>query len=70
MSQLNAGRYQDAITTLTKAIDIGVGTDNIYYHRGLSFIGAGDNTKAIADIKKALEINPNNADARKRLLEL
>ena len=69
MSQLNSTKYQEAIVTLTKAIEIGAATDNTYYHRGLSFYGTGDKAKAAADFSKALEINPNNEDVKKHLLE-
>jgi Tfp pilus assembly protein PilF len=70
MSQLNSGKYQDAITTLTKAIEIGAGTDNTYYHRGLSYFGTGDKANATADFKKALDINPQNQQVRAKMGEL
>ncbi len=70
MSQLNSGKYQDAITTLTKAIEIGAGTDNTYYHRGLSYFGTGDKANATADFNKALDINPQNQQVRAKMGEL
>lgn len=67
MSYLNAANYKEALAALTKAIDGGVVTDNVYYHRGLAHLGVGDRAKATTDFKKALEINPSNQDVKSKM---
>ncbi len=62
LSLLNAGKYQDAIQTITQAIEKGVETEFVYYYRGLAYYGMGDTPNAVADFNKALSINPNNQE--------
>ena len=41
-----------------------------YYQRGKAYQGAGDTTRAAADYRRALELDPKNATARERLAAL
>lgn len=75
-----------AITNFSKAIELGLQTANIYFKRGWAYqsliereklFGKGTKQKleqfrekAIADYKKALEIDLSHADAKKNLEEL
>ena len=70
LSQLNAGKYQNAIETLTKVIESGNKTDAIYYHRGLANLGTGNKDAAKNDFNQALNINPSNAEVKARLAGL
>jgi tetratricopeptide (TPR) repeat protein len=72
LSLLNAGKYQDAIQTITQAIEKGVETEFVYYYRGLAYYGMGDTPNAVADFNKALSINPKNQEiiAKKAALGL
>lgn len=72
LSLLNAGKYQDAIPIITKAIENGVQTEFTYYYRGMAYFGLGDTPNAAADFSKALTINPKNQEimAKKAALGL
>ncbi len=67
LSQLNSGKYTEAVQTLTKAINTGLNTDGVYYHRGLAYLGINDKEKALTDFNQALMINPNNQDLMKKM---
>jgi tetratricopeptide (TPR) repeat protein len=67
LSQVNAGKYNEAIRTLSRVIDSGQGTDILYYHRGLANLGAGNKDAARADFTQSLKINPQNQEVRQRL---
>jgi tetratricopeptide (TPR) repeat protein len=41
-----------------------------YYHRALALNGLGDTAAALADCEKALELEPDNAEAAALLAEL
>jgi tetratricopeptide (TPR) repeat protein len=43
---------------------------SIYYHRALALNGQGDTAAALADCEKALELEPDNAEAAALLAEL
>jgi tetratricopeptide (TPR) repeat protein len=55
---LNAGKYTDAVETLTKAIEETPENPVLYYYRGFCYDKSGDPDKALVDHKKALELNP------------
>jgi tetratricopeptide (TPR) repeat protein len=55
---LNAGKYTDAVETLTKAIEETPENPVLYYYRGFSYDKSGDTDKALADHKKALDLDP------------
>ena len=70
LALLNAGKYMEAIETITKAMTLVNPTDAMYYHRGLANIGAGNRDAAITDLQKSIAMNPNNQDAVNRLNQL
>lgn len=55
---LNAGKYTNAVETLTKAIEESPENPVLYYYRGFSLDKSGETDKALADHKKALELDP------------
>lgn len=57
--------YQEAITDFTKAISVYPEYFEVYNDRGTAYSRLNRNNKAIADYKKALEINPNYDLAQK-----
>ena len=66
---INAGKYQESINVLTKALSL-VQSDELYYNRSLAYIGINNKDAAIADLRQALAINPNNQSAQIKLSEL
>ncbi|HMT71533.1 MAG TPA: tetratricopeptide repeat protein, partial [Saprospiraceae bacterium] len=66
---INAGKYQESIEVLTKALSL-VPSDELYYNRSLAYIGINNKDAAIADLRQALAINPNNQSAQIKLSEL
>ena len=66
---INAGKYQESINVLTKALSLGQ-SDELYYNRSLAYIGINNKDAAIADLRQALAINPKNQSAQIKLSEL
>ena len=65
--------YIKAAETFGKVIGIQKGTSNkavAYYNRALSYYMNKQKAEAIADVNKCLELNPQNADAKKLKTEL
>lgn len=56
-----AGRYQDALATIDKAIAINPGKAVFYYGRGWVFLLSGDTDKAVQDFKIAAQQGNQNA---------
>jgi Flp pilus assembly protein TadD len=61
------GQSQAALEALNKAIQLNPGDDNAYAYRGNVRLAAGEKFLAVADFQKSLELNPNNAGARRGL---
>jgi tetratricopeptide (TPR) repeat protein len=61
--------YRNAIREFSKAITLAPGEAKIYNYRGLAYFNDGQRDKAIADYKKASELEPDNADFKRRLNE-
>jgi tetratricopeptide (TPR) repeat protein len=61
----NAGRYDAAVATWTKAIELGtLGKDNLaiaYIRRGVAYREKKQYDRAIEDYNKAIELNPGDA---------
>ena len=57
-----AGRYMEAITCYTQAIDTDPTYFEAYYNRGLTWQNLKLFYKAIVDLDRALELRPNNPD--------
>lgn len=55
---LNAGKFPDAINTLTEAITATPSNPLLYYYRGFALDKSGDPDKALEDYKKSLELDP------------
>jgi tetratricopeptide (TPR) repeat protein len=51
-------KYDDAISAMNRAVDLAPGNAVNYYNRACMFSLKGDKTNALADLKKAVEINP------------
>ncbi|MFH1876587.1 MAG: tetratricopeptide repeat protein [Candidatus Omnitrophota bacterium] len=57
------GNFPQAISDLTKAIEINPNLTEAYHNRGFAYAHQGNPSQAISDFTKAIEINPNYADA-------
>ena len=53
---------EDAITNLSKAIELNSGYVDAYYIRGFLYVLEEDYDKAIADFDRAIELDPDNND--------
>lgn len=67
LAALNAGDYKHAVKLFTSAIGSGrLNADDIeaaYLGRAKAYLGAGDKADAVADLKRAVRINPKDQDA-------
>lgn len=55
------GRYNEVVTDLTKAEELGLSNPSLFYYRGVSHFKIGDNFRAISDLRAALvDITHNN----------
>jgi len=59
--------YESAISTLDKILNLAPDYSNAFTLRGYAFEQSNDRKSAIADYKKALEINPQDSTAQKGL---
>jgi tetratricopeptide (TPR) repeat protein len=59
----NKGKYDQAISDYTKALEINPMHAEAYNNRGLAYGQKGQYDQAISDFNKALEINPRDAEA-------
>lgn len=73
LDALNNGAYDDAIRLFTKALKSGQlkGDDQefAYLNRGKAYIGKHDYAKAVADLKKAAKLKPDDSEAQDMLAE-
>lgn len=59
--------YSAAVGLYTEGIQIDPSQDVLYSNRGLSYLNLNEPEKAKMDFSKALELNPNNIKAMKRI---
>jgi len=52
------GRYDEAILTYNKAVEIAPDYAGIIYNRGCAYCRKGDKVNALADLKRAISLNP------------
>lgn len=68
LDALNSGAYDKAITLFTRAIKSGelAGDDKefAYLNRGKAYLGKQDYKDALPDLREALRLNPDDADAQ------
>jgi tetratricopeptide (TPR) repeat protein len=68
---LNSGAYDQAIRLFTRALKSGelAGDDKefAYFNRGKAYIGKGEFKLAVADLKAALKLKPDDSDAQAAL---
>jgi 3-oxoadipate enol-lactonase len=67
---LQAGNIDDALELFKLAIDIYPNSSNVYDSYGEALLAAGDTTRAIANYRRSLELNPNNTNAAQVLSTL
>lgn len=67
---LRARRVDDAIVIFRLAIREFPASANAYDSLGEAFMTKGDNAQAIANYERSLALNPQNANARQKLVEL
>ena len=59
--------YREGIQLLVEALQYGIHKEKLYYRLGNLYIDAGDLARAEYTYKRALEINPNHANAMHNL---
>jgi tetratricopeptide (TPR) repeat protein len=73
LEALNAGAYDKAISLFTRAIKSGqlAGDDKefAYLNRGKAYLGKHAYARAVADLKMAIKISPDDNDAKDALLQ-
>jgi tetratricopeptide (TPR) repeat protein len=57
---VNVGKYSEAISELTKIVDAGTATAQVFNIRGAAFQNAGDYDASIEDFNKVLVLNPKD----------
>lgn len=62
--------YSNSADYLQKAIDRAPYVGNFYFSKGLVYDAAGKKEEAIPYLRKAMQYNPNNYEARRKLLEM
>ena len=60
---VNLGRYEEAIASYDKALEIKPDQDEGWYNRGIALVILGRSEEAIASYDKALEIKPDKDEA-------
>lgn len=60
-------QYDDAIKAFDSAITLRPKNSRAYYYRGLAFYSEGKNQKALGDLKQAVGLDADNADALESL---
>ncbi|MGB2752504.1 MAG: tetratricopeptide repeat protein [Pyrinomonadaceae bacterium] len=57
--------YDCQVSNYTKAINLGLATKAVYQQRASAFTARGDFEKAVADLSKIIELDPNNVEGYK-----
>lgn len=67
----NDGMLTEALDELNKAMKLYPNLPDVYYYRGLVFLGSNKTDEARADFRKLIELDPNhaNADEVREMLE-
>lgn len=60
---LQVGKNDDALTLFKLAVDIYPNSFNVYDSYGEALLASGDTTGAVANYRRSLELNPDNANA-------
>ncbi|MGM8214115.1 rhomboid family intramembrane serine protease [Bacillaceae bacterium W0354] len=60
---IEEGKYDEVVHMLTLPIDAGVSHEYLYFHRSLAFIELGKTEEAESDLKQAIAINEDFAEA-------
>jgi tetratricopeptide (TPR) repeat protein len=63
MKLIEAGDYQEAISTLNQAVNLNPGQLEAYLNRGVAYSELNSHASAIANYDKAIQLAPNNAEA-------
>lgn len=66
----NIGKYAQALEALATAQRLDTGYAPTYYNRGNIYALQGNQAQAIADYRRALEVDPHNAPAREALFRM
>ncbi|XP_015113464.1 70 kDa peptidyl-prolyl isomerase-like, partial [Diachasma alloeum] len=67
MCQLKYNNYEHAIELCTKVLQRDENNVKALYRRGCSYGGTRNNEKAIEDLQRAIELEPNNTAVREKL---
>ncbi len=61
LAYANAGRYDESVNSLNRAIELNPSNSENYYNRGIGHGNLGLHHKAIEDFKMAIKLSPENA---------
>jgi len=56
---LRLGKYDETIQSYNQSIKLAPKWEDSFYHRACAYAGKGDKTSALADLKKAIELQPS-----------
>jgi tetratricopeptide (TPR) repeat protein len=71
LKALDRGAYGEAVRLFTKALDAGdLAPDDrefAFFNRGKAYLAEGDRTRALADLRQAVRLKPDDAEAQDAL---
>jgi tetratricopeptide (TPR) repeat protein len=70
MCQINSGKYDQALTSANRCLALGLNSAEMFYFRGLAYMGLGKFSMASQDLKQALVIDPKHPDAGQKLRQI
>jgi tetratricopeptide (TPR) repeat protein len=70
MCQINSAQYDAALITANKCLALGLNSAEMFYFRGLAYMGLGKFSLAKEDLRQAISIDPNHADAPNKLKQI
>ncbi|CAD8147220.1 unnamed protein product [Paramecium pentaurelia] len=69
IAQYHLGKYDDALSTLDKAIQLSSDRFEAYYRKGLINFVSGKIQQSQLDLQKSLELNPKHQETQQQLLK-
>ncbi|CAD8049169.1 unnamed protein product [Paramecium primaurelia] len=69
LAQYHLGKYDDALSTLDKAIQLSSDRFEAYYRKGLINFISGKIQQSQLDLQKSLELNPQHKETQQQLLK-
>lgn len=70
MCQINTGQYDEALNSANKCLSIGINSAEMFYFRGLAYMGLSKFDLAKQELKQAIAIDPRHPDAANKLKQI